>query len=407
MSTTPSATRAVAVTVKVALRRVLGIQLHLSGASHLPTEPCVLAHNLVSPLDPFVMALALAEAGQQHPVVMLRNDLDRIPLLTSLLRAGALAVDNASPDESEDEEDPFVLASTALWTGRSIITAPEQVISRSLEILPVRSGPVRLSAATTAPLIPAALFGTHRLFDDSGKLRMTRRGVPVHISIGAPTPNDIHTDFLATQRILQFDLEALLAQTLDGYPDREQGEAGASWWPQSRGGSAPSLIETLDERPDPESGALELWADDKKVESEARRLGAPARDPRPSMTVPIKAQSPAELHKQHPDVWAPPVHPDNGVSGVTGLLAFDLPGQPRRVLRNVSIEVTGDTAMVVQTMPDPARLEQVQMHRHGDKTLFSGRLADTYRVKTGEMTMTVPAGTRTTLAAMRRSARQD
>ncbi len=424
--------RAVAVNVKVALRKVLGLNLKVEGLTHLPGDGQIIAHNLVSPLDAFLVALALTEAGHASPVILLDYEMARIPLLTSLLSAGAVSVDSRVGPSGDD--DPFGMATKALWDGRSVISAPEQVVSTSLEVLPIRSGPVRLSVAAKAPLVPTATFGAHRLIGDNGRVRLVRgRGTPIAVTFGSPTPPpEASGDFLTSQRMLQYDLEALLARTLDDYDDREEGEAGADWWPAARGGSAPSLIDTL-EAVDAPTPTIELWADDRTVaqtrkamqsttvpvapdvfswtmedddEDEAVvTLDVPEREPLPD-PVPLAEWDigfdftyikpmPAEVNE------TPLVDTSDRLSvGVTGMLAFDLPGMPRKVLRKTRIEAQPDGSLAVMS-DDRALLVGVTVERRPTQTLFRGTLTHEYNVTSGDLSIDVPAGTQATLTALR------
>ncbi len=429
--------RTVAVNVKVALRRVLGLNLKVEGVKNLPGDRQIIAHNLVSPLDAFIVALALTEAGHAAPVILLDYEMARIPLLTSLLSAGALSVDSRVGPAGDD--DPFGVATKALWDGRSVISAPEQVVSTSLEVLPVRSGPVRLSIAANVPLVPTATFGAQRLFGDSGRARLVRgRGKPIAVTFGNPTPPpEASGDFLTSQRMMQYDLEALLARTLDDYDDREEGEAGADWWPASRGGTAPTLMETL-ENVDAPTPTIELWADDRVVVQTRRALTSTTvpvapdvpswvvedddEDDTPAVVVPEREPLPEPIPltsldrgfdftyikpqpEAQPEAAAPDQAPASAANvGVDGMLAFDLPGMPRKVLRKTRIEAQEDGTLAVMA-GDRALLLNVTVERRPSQTLFRGTLSHDYRVASGDLVIDVPAGTQATLVALRAAGR--
>ena len=44
------------------------------------------------------------------------------------------------------------------------MVAPEQTISRSFDLLPMKSGAVRMAQAAGVPIMPVAGWGTHRFF---------------------------------------------------------------------------------------------------------------------------------------------------------------------------------------------------------------------------------------------------
>ncbi len=401
--------RAVAVTAKLALRGLLGLDLRVEGAGRLPKDPHIVAHNLVSPLDAFVVALALTEAGHAPPVILLDYELRDIPLLSGLLRAGALSVDRSVGEEGDG--DPFGVATRALWADRCVIAAPEQVVSESLEVLPVRSGPLRLGVATDSALVPTAVFGAHRLFDPAdGRMKLRRRGAAVNVVFGQPTPPPTSTEELASaQRMLQFDLEALLGQALDDYPDREAGEAGAWWWPERRGGSAPSLLDTLDDVDAP-TPTIELWADDRTVGDTRRALDSSTTTAAPEVAMfviedddePEAAGPSIECDRTYVRPRLPEPEPLPATAPervVDGMLAFDLPGLPRKVLRRARLEVAGTGRLAVY-VGDVAVLGDVKVDRRADKTLFTGKLSAQYRVASGDLVIEVPEGTKATLVAL-------
>ena len=287
----------------------------------------------------------------------------------------------------------------------------------------VRRPDIRLGVATDTPMVPTAVFGAHRLFDPAdGRMKLRRRGAAVNVFFGASTPPPATTaELTSAQRMLQVDLEALLDQALDDYPDREAGETGAWWWPERRGGGAPSLLDSLDDVDSP-TPTIELWADDRTVGDTRRALDSSTRSEAPDVATfviedsvveasaidpadaPAQLQVPVECERTYvrpalPDPEPLPTLPTQRV--VDGMLAFDLPGLPRKVLRRARLEVAGTGRLAVY-VGDTAVLGDVKVDRREDKTLFTGRLGTQYRITSGDLTIDVPEGTQATLVALNR-----
>lgn len=89
------------------------------------------------------------------------------------------------------------------------------------------------------------------------------------------------------------------------------------------------------------------------------------------------------------------------VRGVTGLLAFDMPGNPRQLMRKVTLSATKHD-LYIESDPTTVHIEDVEIDRSGDHTFFWGRLAEDHTAISGDMRVTVPAGTRASFVAARK-----
>lgn len=216
------------------LRGALNGRFGVEGAEKLPDGPAVIATNHLSYIDAFTVGLALEERGRT-PVFMVRRNLTDTWLIGGFIRAGAVLIDSGGIDSSRKA---WAEAIRYLRNGHDLVVAPEHAISKSMDLLPLKTGAVRLARKAGVPLVPAANFGSQRLFPDM-KFRPTL-GVNLSVRFGAPLflPADLEPA-AATDR-LRTDLEMLLEQVLDDYPDRVKGERGAPWWPKRRGGAAVS-----------------------------------------------------------------------------------------------------------------------------------------------------------------------
>jgi 1-acyl-sn-glycerol-3-phosphate acyltransferase len=73
----------------------------VEGLDRLPTGGSIIAFNHLSPVDPFLLAWLLADAGHDRPVVLTHRDIPRIPIIGRLLEAGAMTLQDDSPDDVE------------------------------------------------------------------------------------------------------------------------------------------------------------------------------------------------------------------------------------------------------------------------------------------------------------------
>ena len=145
-------------------------------------------------------------------------------------------------------------AVTALQRGDLVVVAPEQTISRSFDLLPMKSGAVRMSQAAGVPIVPVAGWGTHRFFTKGHGPHWAGR-VPVVVRYGEPMAigpdEDVHA---ATERVAR-RLGEMLDEVQRGYPDGTP--AGAWWVPERLGGGAPSHADVIAEHSSRDRGWVE------------------------------------------------------------------------------------------------------------------------------------------------------
>lgn len=235
-----------------ALFKALGIDFQLSGTEHIPrTGGALLAFNHVSYLD-FVLGGYAAVPAKRLVRFMAKREIfdHRVggPVMRSMHH---ISVDRGDGIES------FREAVRYLEAGEIVGIFPEATISRSFEIKELKSGAVRIAAASGVPLIPVTLWGTQRLLTKDHP-RDFARGKTIAIRIGEPL-HPTAEDAVAETAQLHDRLAALLDESIRSYPADEQ-PPGSWWLPASHGGSAP----TPDE-------ATELDATEKRRRAEKRR----------------------------------------------------------------------------------------------------------------------------------------
>ena len=114
----------------------------------------------------------------------------------------------------------------------------------------LKSGAARLARTAKVPLIPMAVWGPHRLWTKGHKKELTKRHVPVIISIGEPIEMVKGMSPDATTEILRERLSALLDAAQKAYPEQPAGPDDRWWLPAHMGGTAP-LPERSRRRPSP------------------------------------------------------------------------------------------------------------------------------------------------------------
>jgi 1-acyl-sn-glycerol-3-phosphate acyltransferase len=132
-------------------------RLHVSGARHLPTDgPVIVAANHKSFLDPFFLGLTT----RRHMRFMAKAELFRRPLGRVLAGLGAFSVRRGASDA-----DALETARVVLDGGGVLIMFPEGTRVDDLDALgSPHHGAGRLAVETGAPIVPAAILGTSRLW---------------------------------------------------------------------------------------------------------------------------------------------------------------------------------------------------------------------------------------------------
>lgn len=149
----------------------------------IPREgPAILACNHLSYLDPLANANAVVKAGRR-PRFLAKDDLFRIPVVGSALRgAHQIPVRRGTKDPSS-----LRLALKALTGGECVVIYPEGTVTTRPDHLPMegKTGTVRLSLASGVPITPLASWGSHAVWQKSGKGSL-RFGRPVWLKAGSP-----------------------------------------------------------------------------------------------------------------------------------------------------------------------------------------------------------------------------
>ncbi len=222
--------------VVVALVRLVRWRIDVQGLRHVPQEGgAVLAFNHHSYVDFIMLAWA--------PVRLLRREIRflakreiwesrRVRWVVELARA--VPVDRHS---AKARSGAFDAAIEALKDGDLVAVAPEQTISRSFELLPFRTGAVRMAQEAGVPIIPVIGWGSHRFATKGYEPKLQPR-LPVTVRYGEPfhvSPEDDPKE--ATTR-LRDRMVAMLHDVQETYPDGHPDDE--PWVPARLGGRAPT-----------------------------------------------------------------------------------------------------------------------------------------------------------------------
>jgi 1-acyl-sn-glycerol-3-phosphate acyltransferase len=212
-----------------ALFRALGVRRTVLGLEHVPREGAfVLAISHFSYLDfAFVGHPLLREAGRYARYLGTKAAFEH-PVVGPVLRvAGHIPVDQSAGSHAYDA------AVAALRDGDVVALFPETRVSRSFTLLPFKTGAVRMAAAAGVPVVPAVVWGGHRICTRGH--RSLRRGIPVTVVFGEPVHIAGEESREGTAK-LERVMAGMLEQVQDAYPE----PPGAWWVPAHRGGGAPA-----------------------------------------------------------------------------------------------------------------------------------------------------------------------
>ncbi len=217
--------------------RATGAKLRVFG--ELPPPGSVIAFHHNSPVDALVLGM-VAWRQQHAPIAMVHEAIFRAPVAGTIVTgAGMVPV---SRGDREDRKAAYDHARAQLAAKHTMFVAPEAGISRSFTVHPLRHGATRLALDAGVPLVPAVSFGTQRFGGSHGQSFKPRRGIPIDVRFGEAIREE---SVEATTKVLQETLIAMLAKTLDEYP--EDG-TGKWWWPADRGGTAPTIEQEAERR---------------------------------------------------------------------------------------------------------------------------------------------------------------
>ncbi|TXL62311.1 lysophospholipid acyltransferase family protein [Aeromicrobium terrae] len=215
------------------LFRLLGLRITVRGAEHLPTSgPAVLASNHTGFLDFTFVGYAARERGR------LVRFMSKVSVFDSRITGPLMRAMRHIPVDRWTGASAYRQARRALDAGELVGVFPEATISRSFLVKPLKPGAAGLAISRSVPLVPVAVWGSHRIATVDGR-RGLRRGKALTILVGEPLhPADGESIAELTER-LHAAMTALVDEAIDTYPDTPKDDADRWWLPHDRGGTAP------------------------------------------------------------------------------------------------------------------------------------------------------------------------
>lgn len=223
------------------LFRALDLRFHMEGTEKIPRSGgAVLVSNHVSYLD-FIFAGLAAQPSKRLVRFMAKKEVFDHKISGPLMRGmHHIPVDRSAGAAS------YRAALEALKQGEIIGVFAEATISRSFTIKDIKSGAVRMAAATDVPMIPVIVWGGQRLWTKGRPRRLTQRHVPISIIVGDPMHPTRGDDYNKTSDELRARLTELLDKAQREYPDTPAGPEDTWWQPAHLGGTAPTPEEAAE-----------------------------------------------------------------------------------------------------------------------------------------------------------------
>jgi 1-acyl-sn-glycerol-3-phosphate acyltransferase len=132
----------------------------------------------------------------------------------------------------------FEAAVRALKDGEVVGVFPEATISTSFTVKELKAGAARMAFQSGVPIIPAAVWGGHRVAT-KGKVDL-RRDIAVTVILGEPIVAEPGEKAQSILRRTRAAMESLLDEAQRSYPQQPAGPDDRWWLPAHLGGTAPT-----------------------------------------------------------------------------------------------------------------------------------------------------------------------
>ncbi len=222
----------------VSMIKIMGWRVIVIGDENIPTAgPAVIATNHIGYMD-FIFAGYAARRRKRLVRFLAKQEIWEKGLVGWFMRK----MRHVPVDRFGRAHESFDTAIAALKSGEIIGMFPEATISPSFVPRPGKSGTVRMAQASGASLIPAAVWGTHRIMT-KWRPRNLKRKIAIIVNVGAPITLRGDEDPEAATARLMARINELLIEAQDRYPQQPSGPEDMWWVPAHRGGTAPTFDE--------------------------------------------------------------------------------------------------------------------------------------------------------------------
>src|SRR3954453_552866 len=214
--------------------RLFDFRFDVRGAEHVPaTGGAVLCSNHVSYFDFTFLGLA---ALPQHRMVRF---MAKSAVFDHWFSGPFMRAMQHIPVDRTAGAAAFDRAVRALKDGQVVGVFPEATISSSFTVKDLKAGAARMAVQAGVPILPAAVWGGHRIATKGHKV-VLRRDVPVTVLIGEPIVAEPGEKAQSLLRRTRAAMESLLDEAQRAYPDQPAGDDDRWWLPAHLGGTAPT-----------------------------------------------------------------------------------------------------------------------------------------------------------------------
>ena len=213
--------------------RLFGFRFDVRGSEHVPTTGgAIICSNHVSFFDFTYLGLG---ALPQHRLVRF---MAKSSVFDHWFAGRFMRAMQHIPVDRKAGAAAFEAAVRALKDGEVVGVFPEATISTSFTVKDLKAGAARMASQSGAPIIPAAVWGGHRVAT-KGHVKL-RRGVAVTVILGEPIVADPGEKAQSLLRRTRAAMEQLLDEAQRTYPQQPAGPDDRWWLPAHLGGTAPT-----------------------------------------------------------------------------------------------------------------------------------------------------------------------
>jgi 1-acyl-sn-glycerol-3-phosphate acyltransferase len=213
--------------------RLFRFRFDVRGAEHVPaTGGAIICSNHVSYFDFTFLGLG---AVPSHRLVRF---MAKSAVFEHWLSGRFMRAMKHIPVDRKAGSAAFESAVRALKDGEIVGIFPEATISTSFTVKDLKAGAARMAVDAGVPIIPAAVWGGHRVAT-KGKVQL-RRNVAVTVMLGDPLVPEPGEKPQALLRRTRAAMEALLDEAQRTYPQQPSGPDDRWWLPTHLGGTAPT-----------------------------------------------------------------------------------------------------------------------------------------------------------------------
>ena len=214
--------------------RLFRFRFDVRGAEHVPaTGGAIISSNHVSFFD--FTFLGLGALPQRRLVRFMA----KAAVFSHRFSGPFMRAMRHIPVDRKAGAAAFEAAVRALKDGEVVGVFPEATISTSFTVKELKAGAARMAIDAGVPIIPAAVWGGHRIATKGHKV-VLRRGVAVMVLLGEPIVPEPGEKVQPLLRRTKAAMEALLDEAQRTYPQQPAGPEDRWWLPAHLGGTAPT-----------------------------------------------------------------------------------------------------------------------------------------------------------------------